>query len=165
MWCSSLPHVNRAAMLRRKELCIQRLILWLPTIESQFTVSTCCHIIGLSCRCIFPTCIGELQQQLIPSCTAYDTSHTCLTLHTQPFLSSCGHLSANVAVRASIMVVFNGYSWRSPESCAPIDATIAHPHSGACLRCSTSGSSSSSQPSSDFLHRKHATLSGLTGDG
>ena len=90
-----------------------------------------------------------------------NTPLTCLTLHFQPFLFSWGHLSANVAFRASIILTLAGYSSLKSPSCFSIVATIAQPQSGECFRCSTSGSSSSSHPSSALWQRKQATLSGL----
>lgn len=92
---------------------------------------------------------------------SYDPRLTCLVLHFQPFFPSCGQWFPNVAFLASVILLLAGYSWLNSSSCCSIDATIAHPQSGECLRCSASGSSSSSQPSRDLWHKKQATLSGL----
>jgi hypothetical protein len=86
---------------------------------------------------------------------------TCLILHFHPFLFSCGHLSAKVAFRASIILVLAGYSSLSSLSWRSTAATIAHPQCAECLRCSANGSSSSSHPSRDLWQRKHIALSGL----
>lgn len=86
---------------------------------------------------------------------------TCLVLHFHPFLLSCGHLSENVDFLASIIRVFRGYSWLNSPSSFAMVATIAHPHSGACFKCSARGSSPFSHPSREFWQRKQATLSGL----
>jgi hypothetical protein len=96
----------------------------------------------------------------------YLTAHlkawpTCLVLHFHPFLFSCGHLLPNVAFLASIIRVLEGYSKLNSPSCFSIVATMAHPQSGECFKCSASGSSPFSHPSRDLWQRKHAALSGL----
>jgi hypothetical protein len=130
-----------------------------PKLVNNMCRSPCHHLPLLGCISI-PSPPSVIKHQFCPP-SEDSAQHTCLILHFQPFLVSCGHLSANVAFRASIILTLAGYSWLKSPSCFSIVATIAHPQSGECFRCSTSGLSSSSHPSSALWQRKQATLSGL----
>lgn len=157
--------VNKCKLWKARPRSLHWLIRVFPSIQGKITICAGSHIIVFWCRGVLPPCIYHLIALLALKMTTWDSQRTCLTLHFHPFFPSCGHLSAKVAFRAAIIVKLKGYSTLNTPSCFSIVATIAHPQSGECFKCSAKGSSSSSHPSRDLWQRKHATLSGLVWRG
>jgi len=95
-----------------------------------------------------------------------NSSITFSDWHSQPRFPSCGHAEPNVDSRACVMRSPVGSSIEAGlELLCWMSIIIAHPQSGACLRCSVMGLSSSSHPSSARWHSKHVVLSGFVSYG
>jgi hypothetical protein len=172
--CSSLL-ANQQGNLQRVcgsvEKYSHRLVTSLPSVQCKLAVRAGCIIVRVQRRRVFPPSIHKLNPQRVsmpPFLAATEPRalyRTCLILHFHPFRFSYGQRPAKVAFLASTILGSRGSTFPSSPTSASIAATIAQPHSGACVTCSSAGLSPSSQPSSDLWQRKHSTLSGECEDG